>query len=102
MSTPVSRPIRVAVAGIGFIGPIHIESLRRIPGIEMAAICHSNEQSAKEKAGALQTSDRFGGTKKVAKSRAFVFCTAQTCKKSTIPLWASESTNNFCSRSMKE
>lgn len=46
-------PIKVAVAGVGFIGPIHIESLRRLPGIEVVSISHSNEKTAAEKAGTL-------------------------------------------------
>jgi len=32
----------VGVAGLGFIGPAHIEALRRIPGIEVVAISGIN------------------------------------------------------------
>lgn len=49
----VNKKIKVAVAGIGFIGPVHIESLRRVPGVEVVAICHSNEKSAQQKAAEL-------------------------------------------------
>jgi predicted dehydrogenase len=42
--------IKVAIAGAGFIGPVHIESLRRLPNIEIVALCHSNEKAAAEKA----------------------------------------------------
>ena len=35
--------LKAAVAGIGFIGPVHIEALRRIPGVQVVAIVHSNE-----------------------------------------------------------
>jgi len=45
--------LKAAVAGIGFIGPVHIESLRRIPGVQVVAIVHSNEERAAEKAGQL-------------------------------------------------
>ena len=31
--------IKVAVVGTGFIGPAHIEALRRNPNIEVAALC---------------------------------------------------------------
>lgn len=48
----LDKPVKVAVAGIGFIGQVHIESLRRIPGIEVAAISHSSEASAAAKAKA--------------------------------------------------
>lgn len=43
-------PLKVAVAGIGFIGQIHIESLRRLPGIEVVALSHSSQASAEAKA----------------------------------------------------
>ncbi|WP_020531674.1 Gfo/Idh/MocA family protein [Flexithrix dorotheae] len=42
--------IKVAVAGVGFIGPAHIEALRRIPNIEVVAMFHPFEDEAKEKA----------------------------------------------------
>lgn len=54
MSTePQNKSLKVAVAGIGFIGQVHIESLRRVPGVEVAAICHSSQTSAEAKAAAL-------------------------------------------------
>ncbi len=45
--------IKVGVAGLGFIGPAHIEALRRIPGIEVAAISETSEELAKSKAEQL-------------------------------------------------
>ena len=42
--------IKVGVAGLGFIGPAHIEALRRIPGIEVVAVSETSEELAKEKA----------------------------------------------------
>jgi len=45
--------IKVAVAGLGFIGPAHIEALRRIPNIEVVAIADISEEIAKTKAKAL-------------------------------------------------
>ncbi len=42
--------IRTVVAGVGFIGPIHIESLKRINTVDVVAIFHPDEESAKEKA----------------------------------------------------
>jgi predicted dehydrogenase len=41
------------VAGLGFIGPAHIEALRRIPGIEVVAISENSKNLAKEKAALL-------------------------------------------------
>ena len=40
--------IKVGVAGVGFIGPVHIEALRRIPGIEVAAIYHHGAEAKKK------------------------------------------------------
>jgi predicted dehydrogenase len=51
MNTP-EKPLRVAVAGIGFIGQVHIESLRRLPGMEVVALCHSSQASAEARARA--------------------------------------------------
>ncbi|MFO7825629.1 MAG: Gfo/Idh/MocA family oxidoreductase [Cyclobacterium sp.] len=45
--------IKVAVVGTGFIGPAHIEALRRNPNIEVAALCEVNEELAKAKAAQL-------------------------------------------------
>ncbi len=47
------KTIKVGVAGLGFIGPAHIEALRRIPGIEVAAISETSEELAKSKAEQL-------------------------------------------------
>jgi len=45
--------IRTAVAGLGFIGPAHVEALRRIPGIEVVAISDISEEVAEQKAEEL-------------------------------------------------
>ena len=45
--------IKVAVAGVGFIGPAHIEALRRTPNIEVVAISHPVEDEVKQKAADL-------------------------------------------------
>lgn len=46
--------IKVGVVGLGFIGPAHIEALRRIPGIEVVAISHHTQEKAETKAGQLR------------------------------------------------
>jgi predicted dehydrogenase len=48
-----TKPIKVAVAGVGFIGPVHIESLRRAGNIEIVALFHPFESEAAEKAVAM-------------------------------------------------
>ena len=45
--------IKVAVAGIGFIGPAHVEALRRLPGIEVVAISDISMEAAEKKAEEL-------------------------------------------------
>ena len=45
--------IKVGVVGTGFIGPAHIEALRRLPNIEVAALCEVNIELAKSKAKQL-------------------------------------------------
>jgi predicted dehydrogenase len=47
------RTIKTAVAGLGFIGPVHVEALRRIPGIEVVAISDISIDIAEQKATAL-------------------------------------------------
>lgn len=45
--------IKVGVAGLGFIGPAHIEALRRIPGIKVVAVSEHTEELARIKAEQL-------------------------------------------------
>jgi len=47
------KRIKVAVVGTGFIGPAHVEALRRLPNIEVAALCEATIELAKEKAAGL-------------------------------------------------
>ncbi len=46
--------LRIGVAGLGFIGPQHIDGLRRVPGVVVAAVCDRDEGSLR----AVQ--ERFG------------------------------------------
>lgn len=61
------KTIKVGVAGIGFIGPAHIEALRRLPGIEVIAISESSEELAKSKAAQLGIEKYFGSYEKLLK-----------------------------------
>jgi predicted dehydrogenase len=45
--------IKVGVVGTGFIGPAHIEALRRLPNVEVAALCEVNIDLARQKADQL-------------------------------------------------
>lgn len=46
--------IKAGVVGLGFIGPAHIEALRRIPDIEIVAISHHTRDKAEAKARQLR------------------------------------------------
>ena len=52
--------IKVAVAGLGFIGPAHIEALRRLPNIEVVAVGDVNAEYAREKANQLGIDASYG------------------------------------------
>ncbi len=43
--------IQVGIIGTGFIGPAHIEALRRVGDIEVVALCDSNLAQAQQKRG---------------------------------------------------
>ncbi len=45
--------IKVGVVGTGFIGPAHIEALRRLPNVEVTALCEVNIELATAKATQL-------------------------------------------------
>jgi predicted dehydrogenase len=45
--------IKVGVVGTGFIGPAHIEALRRLPNVEVAALCEVTQELAEQKAAQL-------------------------------------------------
>ena len=52
--------IRVGVIGAGFIGPTHIESLRRLGGVEVLGLAGRDLDSAQRKAAALGIPRAYG------------------------------------------
>ena len=44
------KKVKVAVVGTGFIGPAHIEALRRLPNIEVVGLCEATIELAQQKA----------------------------------------------------
>ncbi len=54
------KKIKVGVAGLGFIGPAHIEALRRQPDIEVIAINDFSEEYARSKADSLGIEKSYG------------------------------------------
>jgi predicted dehydrogenase len=57
--------VNVGVIGIGFIGAAHVEALRRIPNIEVAAIAHSSDEKARAKGAELGVERTFGDYRKL-------------------------------------
>ena len=49
----MSQTIKSAIVGTGFIGPAHLEALRRIPNVEVVALVEVNQALADEKAKQL-------------------------------------------------
>jgi len=54
------RKIKAGIIGTGFIGPLHIEALRRLGFVEIAAVADMNRQLAEEKAGQLHIPGAYG------------------------------------------
>lgn len=52
--------IQVGIVGTGFIGPAHIEALRRVGDIEVVALCDSNLAQAQQKARQLNVAHAYG------------------------------------------
>lgn len=61
------KKIKVGVAGLGFIGPAHIEALRRLPGIEVVAVSETSEELAKLKAAQFGIEKYFGSYEELLK-----------------------------------
>jgi predicted dehydrogenase len=57
--------IRVGVIGAGFIGPSHIEALRRLGDIEIAGLADIDEQTAKTKSEMLSVDTYYGDYRKL-------------------------------------
>jgi len=57
--------IKVAVAGTGFIGPAHIEALRRLPNVEVIGLAEANAELAKTKADQLGIPRSYGDFQEV-------------------------------------
>jgi predicted dehydrogenase len=59
------KKIKAAVIGTGFIGPAHVEALRRLPGVEVVALADVNEATARAKAEQLGLERSFGDYRKM-------------------------------------
>jgi predicted dehydrogenase len=61
--------IKVGVIGTGFIGPAHIEGLRRLGNIEVAALAESSTELAESKARSLGIEEHYGDYKELLKKK---------------------------------
>ena len=57
--------IKVGVIGTGFIGPVHIEALRRLGCVDVAALADINEEVARAKAKELFIEKAYGDYKQL-------------------------------------
>jgi len=56
----VMKKIRCGVIGVGFVGPHHIEAMRRLGFVEVTAISTSNIETARKKAERLNVPKAYG------------------------------------------
>lgn len=59
--------IKVGVIGTGFIGPAHVEALRRLGSVEVAALAECSDEVARAKAEALGIEEYYGDYKQLLK-----------------------------------
>ena len=60
--------IKVGVIGAGFIGPAHIEALRRLRNTDVVALADCSEDIAKEKAQMLGIEEFYGDYQELLKN----------------------------------
>jgi len=61
--------VKVGVIGTGFIGPAHIEALRRLGNIKVVALAECSHDIAKSKAEILSVEKYYGDYKQLLKNR---------------------------------
>jgi len=59
--------IKAAIIGTGFIGPAHIEAVRRLGFVDMAALCENGSALAAEKAKVLHIAKSYGSVEELLK-----------------------------------
>ena len=59
------KKIKVGVIGTGFIGPVHVEAIRRQPNTEVIALSEINEELARAKADSLGIERAYGDYKEL-------------------------------------
>jgi len=59
------RKVKAGVIGTGFIGPVHIEAMRRLGYVDVVALADVNQETARQKADALSVGAAYGDYKKL-------------------------------------
>lgn len=59
------QKIKIGVIGTGFIGPVHIEAMRRLGYVDIVALADINEEVARQKANMLSIPAAYGDYKKL-------------------------------------
>jgi predicted dehydrogenase len=54
------RPLRYGIVGVGFVGPHHIEAVRRLGFVEIAAVADASLEIARRKADQLHIAKAYG------------------------------------------
>ena len=57
------KTIKAGIIGTGFIGPAHVEAVRRLGYVEMLALCEANDDLARVKAAQLHIPKSYGSVK---------------------------------------
>ena len=66
MISPLEVPvINVGIIGSGFIGPAHIDALRRLGFVQVVALCDGSLSQAREKAQALNVPHAYGSVEEL-------------------------------------
>ena len=60
--------IKVGIIGTGFIGPTHIEAIRRLGFVEIVGLAESNQESAEKKAAELGIPNAYGDYRDMLKN----------------------------------
>ena len=63
------KRIKVGVIGTGFIGPVHIEALRRLPGVDVVSLADAGDQQARAKSDELGVEKSFGDYRDLLKDK---------------------------------
>ena len=59
------KTLKAGIIGTGYIGPAHLEAIRRLGGVEVAAVAEANQDLANAKAKQLNIPKAYGDYKKL-------------------------------------